>query len=182
MIIALCGLKGSGKTTLAKKLAQSYRRQPFANPFYLMAETLLAYQGATEEEISYLFNKGKEEPTEYLNGKSVRHALQALGTEWGRDCIGKDIWIDVWERNFIKDGRKPTVIEDMRFLNEAKVVKRLGGVLVRIERPGVELDPRHISELEQLRIQVDHTIVNDGEPKDMLRELNHFLHRNWEKP
>lgn len=186
MIIALCGFKGSGKTSLAKLLSgeeksqvyikyQYCTRKSFAEPLYLMIETLLTYQGATKKEINYLFTKGKEEPTSYLDGRSVRHAVQTLGTEWGRELITPCIWVKAWE-NAIKN--YPYIVtDDMRFLNEAMAVRNHHGILIRIERPGVKQDIKHISEIEQLRINVDHTIVNDGEPDDMVRELDAFLRR-----
>jgi hypothetical protein len=183
MIIALCGLKTSGKTALAKLLSGEgksaikrpvyYKRKSFAKPLYLMMEALLVYQGASKKEINHLFHEGKEEPTPYLDGKSIRHGLQTLGEEWGRQHIDRGIWVNSLLRS---STRYPnTIIDDMRYLNEANAVRDIDGFLFRIERPGVVLDPRHISELEQLRIEVDFTIVNDGEPDDMVRQLDNFL-------
>jgi AAA+ ATPase superfamily predicted ATPase len=177
MIIMITGLKGSGKSTLAKLIAKEaaneYIRKSFAEPLYRMVEALLVYQGATKDEIHYLFNEGKEEPTPYLEGKTVRYALQTLGTEWGRVLISKNIWVNVARRSI---GKYPNVVfDDLRFLNEDDMKKNLNGISVRVERPGVELDPHHISELEQLRIIVDYTIVNDGESIDMLKELESLV-------
>ena len=191
MIIALCGLKGSGKTTLAKLLSNEersslrrpfyYNRLSFAKPLYLMLETLLAYQGATEEEVIYILGKGKEEKTHYLDGQTPRHALQTLGTEWGRVLISSDIWTN----SLCKAATlfPNIVIDDLRFLNEAGAIRNLKGKLIRIERPGIEPDLGHISELEQFRIDVDWVIANDGEPDDMLRELDQLMGgKLWKTP
>jgi hypothetical protein len=174
MIIGLCGFKGSGKTTLAKLMAPTFTRQPFAEPLYKMLETLLIHQGATRSEIDYLFTTGKEESTPYLNGKSPRQALQTLGTEWGRNHIAKTIWLDVWKRKLATQSTS-IVVDDVRFLNEAEMLRRHGGIIIKIERPGVELDPQHISELEQMMIISDYVIANDGEPIHMLSYLNPIL-------
>jgi energy-coupling factor transporter ATP-binding protein EcfA2 len=177
-LIAICGLKGSGKSTLAKEIAKlnpDIQRTSFAKPIYLMIEILLIYQGASPEEIEYLFTDGKEEPTEYLGGKSVRYALQTLGTEWGRNLIDEDLWVDAWDRYYLHGGFPSTAIDDMRFPNESKRVNLRGGTRVRVERPGVELDSQHVSESGQSKVEVDYTIVNDGEPEDMVRELMHLI-------
>ena len=35
----------------------------------------------------------RETPHPLLCGRTPRQALQTLGTEWGRDCIGDDVWV-----------------------------------------------------------------------------------------
>lgn len=173
MIIAFTGLKGSGKSTLAKYIRRNrgINRRPLARPIYKMVEALLVYQGATKKEIAYLFGSGKEEPTPYLNGKTTRYALQTLGTEWGRELISKNLWVDAWERSRKKTVGS-TVVDDMRFTNEAIKLRELGGILIRITREEDDrIDISHLSEIEQLRISVDHTITNDGTPEDMYHEL-----------
>jgi hypothetical protein len=51
-------------------------------------------------------------------------------------------------------------VTDIRFANEAAMIRDLGGVLVRVERPGVGPVNEHVSEV--MPFEADHTLLNDG--------------------
>ncbi len=51
------------------------------------------YDAATEDKIE---GSLKAKPCSLLAGKTPRHAMQTLGTEWGRNCIGDGFWINLW--------------------------------------------------------------------------------------
>lgn len=65
-----------------------------------------------------------------------------------------------------------TVVDDVRFLNEAEAVRRHGGIMVRVVRPGFDADAQHRSEggLDAYE-GFDHVIYNDGS----LEELRHTV-------
>ena len=73
-----------------------------------------------------LWGDEKETPLDFLGGKTPRQAMQTLGTEWGRNLIYDGIWLHAWERAFNKCST-PVVVDDLRFINEAEMIKRLGG-------------------------------------------------------
>ena len=52
------------------------------------------------------------------------------------------------------------VISDVRTVREVEVIHQLGGVIVRIDRPGV--GPANHDITERMLLNVDHIIVNDG--------------------
>lgn len=56
----------------------------------------------------------------------------------------------------------PIVLTDVRFPNEAAMLRRRGAVLWRITRPGAEQPGGHTSERRHAGIVVDAVIVNDG--------------------
>ena len=63
----------------------------------------------------------------------------------------------------------PVVFEDCRFENEAATIRALGGILVRIDRPGAcGLASGHVSEMG---VEPDLTIMNDGTPDDLFEAL-----------
>lgn len=130
-IIAFTGLAGSGKSTAAAHLvSKGFTRIRFAGPL----KAMMAALGLTQEQIE---GSEKETPCSLLGGKTPRHAMQTIGTEWGRDLIAPDLWIRAFNVALAKvPAGVPVVIDDCRFPNEAEVVATAGGVLVRIERPG----------------------------------------------
>lgn len=111
-----------------------------------------------------------------------RHALQTLGTEWGRACF-EDVWIDFALRRADAllagkpdpigrvRGARPAcvIITDVRFENELVKLQAAGATVVLIDRPGA-LDAlgaaaQHSSETELQRIDRDRfnvVVKNDG--------------------
>lgn len=97
-----------------------------------------------------------------------RKMLQTLGTEWGRNMIHPDIWVNsmmsLYEQSRVNgsNGNYPDwLMPDVRFPNEAKAIKDRGGILIKVIRPGVDTGS-HISEVAVDKIQADHTIINDS--------------------
>ena len=125
-VIALTGLAGSGKSTASKYLVEKhgYQLVKFAGPLKDMLRAIGLNEVQIEGEL-------KEEPCEWLQGATPRHAMQTLGTQWGRACIGPSFWIDLWVRRvnqIIAEGKR-VVVDDCRFPNEADEVRKLGGVV-----------------------------------------------------
>ena len=106
-------------------------------------------------------------------GVSARHMMQTLGTEWGRACIHPDFWVMIARaetRRILADGRS-VVIDDVRFPNEAAMIRDLGGELWRIERPGIAYNGDHESEGGLDDITPDRVIVNDGSIDQLLEKI-----------
>lgn len=137
-VVGLSGFAQSGKTTAALYLEKKYgiRRKHIAEPLRAMLAVLLQANGMSSEMISrYLEGDLKESVIPEL-GVTSRYAQITLGTEWGRELIGDDLWADTWERG-IEDG--DSVMNDsVRFPNEADAIRRRGGVVVMIKRPGTK--------------------------------------------
>lgn len=132
-VIALTGAAGSGKSTAADYLIRQhgYERVKFAGPLKDMMRAL----GFGEDDIE---GGDKELSNSLLCNKTPRHAMQTLGTEWGRKCIGEDFWAILWkdtaESILAKKGR--VVVDDLRFPNEAEAIRKVGGVIVKLEGRG----------------------------------------------
>ena len=129
-LIGLCGAAGSGKSTVAAILEQwGYTRLRFAGPLKNMLAVLLAAGGVDHPtQRRMLEGDLKELPHPILQGQSPRRAMQTLGTEWGRECIGPDFWVGITAARadaLLAEGRC-VVIEDVRFPNEAAMVKGTG--------------------------------------------------------
>lgn len=131
-IIGLTGRKGAGKDTGAKALMlQGYENMKFAGALKDMLRTLLFYQGADNIAIERMIEGDlKEQPTDYLNGQTPRHAMQTLGTEWGRKLIDDGIWVSATMKRAVNGGK--VVITDVRFPNEKAAIEKVGGVVIGI--------------------------------------------------
>lgn len=153
-LIAFYGFKKSGKSTATDYIFHSYEgfsSHSFATPL----KQMLCAMGLTPEQ---LWGSQKETPAPLLNGKTPRHAMQTLGTEWGRRCIDEGLWVRAWKET-LPGGY--VVTDDLRFPNEYIAIKEVGGVVVRIDRPGIDADTSHESEAHVATLKPDHIIVND---------------------
>ncbi|MDK4725659.1 deoxynucleotide monophosphate kinase [Rhizobium phaseoli] len=170
-VVAFTGVAGSGKSTATKYLVErhGYTLVKFAGPLKDMMRAI----GMAEDEIEGSY---KETAFIYLCGKTPRHAMQTLGTEWGRNCIGDDFWINLWRRRveqvFGQAGR--VVVDDCRFPNEAQAIRRLGGDIFKIEGRG-GIAGSHVSE----RGCGDHDLViaNGGELDELYEKVEGALRR-----
>ena len=154
---------GCGKTTVASLLTDLLNDREcvsFAAPLKRAVWSMLDYLGLSGFHYIYA---DKEAIIPEL-GVSARHMMQTLGTEWGRACIHPDFWVmiaRVKAQRIMADGGS-VVIDDVRFPNEAAMIRDLGGELWRIERPGIAYDGDHSSEGGLEDITPDRVIVNDG--------------------
>lgn len=167
-IIAFTGLAGSGKSTAAAHLVNryGYTRVRFAGPL----KAMLAALGCTPDEID---GHLKETPCDLLCGKTPRQAMQWLGTEFGRDMIGPDLWIRAWKAALARTSG-PVVVDDCRFPNEAAAIRAAGGVMIRIERPGAGAGAAgHSSEGQQLPAAA--TIHNTTSEKGLLYAVDELV-------
>lgn len=157
----------------------------YENEFRLIR---VGFADSIKEAVSVIYNiplpalsdsKLKEEVISYL-GKSPRTILQEVGTKlreldpdiWVKSALGKG------GKKFIEAHREAKisrfdeiqprglVISDVRYKNEAEHLKSIGGILIRIERPGreklAEDNAKHASEVDLDNFTGwDYTLQND---------------------
>lgn len=172
-VVALTGRKGSGKDAAAQGLvSRGFTLVKFADALKLMLATFLEYQGASKETVQRMLEGDlKEERTLLFGGHTPRHAMQTLGTEWGREYIYSDVWADATVRRCLTI--ENAIITDMRFYNELAAVRRMGGQAFRIVRPGLQANEfsNHPSEQFIDKLAVDGEIINDGSIEDLQAAL-----------
>ncbi len=179
MIIGLHGLSGSGKSELARFLVDEcgFELVKFASPLKNMLRQFYWDCGLTEEEIERRIEGDlKEVPCFFLNGKTPRHAMQTLGTEWGRDSIGQSFWINRWGDKVQQ--HKNVVVDDVRFDNEAKAIKERGGEVLHIVRG--ERSSDHASENGISPELVAFVIENNGTISDLRIKALDLLCPSWD--
>lgn len=163
-IIGLCGPKGVGKSTYAKTLDGMVFS--FAKPLKEMLITILPHEGWIDQK--------EEAPPGFPEHCTVRYMLQSLGTEWGRESVYPNIWVDAAYRMIHPHIGKQTIIfDDVRFPNEAWALRRWGvsneilTKIIHVGRKGFEPDEndKHVSEAGLPRAFIDKwvTVGEDGE-------------------
>jgi len=172
MVIALTGLMNAGKSTVADYLVtqHGFAHLKFAHGLKSMLRTL----GLTEDEIE---GARKELPCDKLNGRSPRYAMQTLGTEWGRVCMGQDFWVNLLVQKVQRFfAHEHVVIDDCRFPNEARAVQQdLGGKVWRISRGVGTVASMHASEVDQIGVVADTVVLNNGTIDDLLSKVDLLL-------
>ena len=157
-IVALVGAAGCGKSTVAEILqGMGYHRLKFSQPLKDMLKAIGLTDECTEGKL-------KEVPCDLLSGQTPRYAMQTLGTEWARDIMAKDFWLNLWRTQAQKYDK--IVAEDCRFANEADLVKSMGGNLWRINRLGYNFSG-HSSETEMEDLKCDLVINNHSNEADL---------------
>lgn len=168
-IIGITGLKGSGKDTAAAALLATgeFVNIKFADALKNMLRTLLSMTYDKETVERMIEGDLKETPCAALLGKTPRHAMQTLGTEWGRDQIGPSLWVDTTISRILNSD-KSVVVTDMRFENEFEALTKIGAKTVRVERGLVNTD-LHPSETYIAQMPVQH-VINNRFSIDILRQ------------
>jgi hypothetical protein len=159
-IIAICGFKRSGKSTMANEFMRAgYHCLSFAGP---LKRGLKSIYGFSDEQ---LYGKLKEVKDPFW-GVTPRHIMQKFGTELMREVAPQitDVpyrashWIMLMEKN-IRETKGPVVVDDLRFQDEAKFLQSLGAIIIKID-DGTPITPevlkRHPSEVGFLNIQETH--------------------------
>jgi len=140
----------------------------------------------------------------FIEHLTPRYAMQFLGTEWGRECY-REVWVAYAFRRagewlttatietitgaagFARgssriDRTRLVVITDVRFVNEARAIKKAGGHVIAVERPKVGLRgpaAAHASEMEmdsqEMAELTDQVIKNNGTLAQLERRVEETL-------
>ena len=151
LVIGIAGKKRSGKDTVAQMLMQCAEKvgikatkRAFADALKEECATMVV--GHLPEEIA--IDVLKEMCTDEKKEK-FRLLLQWWGTEFKRKMVSDTYWLDKlqnWILQHCNTEREVVVVPDVRFLNEVEMIKQLGGVVIKIHRPGITTEDNHISE------------------------------------
>ena len=127
--------------------------------------------------------------TEAKEQTEIRQALQRIGTECGRKLISENVWVDAMRReieNAQARGITNVVVTGIRYENELKMIQRLGGETVWIERPSAraaheekirktDSTARHSSETTLDQERFDSVIANDGDLEQLFAKADRWV-------
>ena len=163
-ILGLSGWARNGKDTVADHLIENYgyERVSFAAP---MKEALyrlnpkITINGVPSLSVKLGVDLYGWDDLK-AHGPEIRELLQRFGTEVGREMFGDDFWVNA-AIDSIKDGSR-VVVSDVRYPNEADAVKKLGGEVWRVVRPGYGAANDHASEHALNDYDFDYMIENNS--------------------
>lgn len=158
ILIGTAGPAGSGKDTVADYLVKhhSFEKMAFAGPLKVM----LASVGLAEPE-----DRAMKEQLVPGFEFTWRQAAQDLGTKWGRG-LEESIWLKLAKLHLDRrrqQGVEKIVFTDLRFTNEATMLRNLGGQVWHLIGRQADLGANagHVSEKKLDFFKGDRIIQNN---------------------
>jgi CRISPR/Cas system CSM-associated protein Csm4 (group 5 of RAMP superfamily) len=179
MIIGLTGYAQSGKDTLANLLVENYgyTRVAFADKIRDFLYEMNPMVDTVAFEPIFLKERVDRDGWEVAKqNPHIRRALQNAGVA-ARKTFGEGFWVHEAMKSMLEDPRPDMnyVITDVRFLNEADMIRANKGQMWRVKRNGVEAVNAHISESQLDGYPVDQIFTNNGSIDDLKELLNKRL-------
>ena len=87
--------------------------------------------------------------------------MQIVGTDCVRNMIKSDFWVHRMRESIRLSQHDVVVIDDVRFRDEAELIKEMGGYVYLVRRPGGPQPPWHASEQPPIDM-ADDAFVNNG--------------------
>ncbi len=204
-LIGLTGRAGSGKSTVARLLCeqQAFVEVAFAAPIKRALAAMFEFDLPPEifddpkwknSLIPWLQGNSPRRLMQpipgtaqcnhvvWLRGTSPRRLMQTLGTGWGRQMIADDMWLILAERRIAHLTARAErlhisgiVVSDVRYENEAALVRRLGGTVWHIVRAAPPVEA-HDSEAGIAAQPGDRTLDNTGSTEQLEIGIDRLLH------
>ena len=197
MIIGICGLIGCGKGTVGDILVDDYgfTKLSFADKLKDGVATVFNWDRAMLEGDTVESREWRETQDDFWTretGRTItpRLVLQEFGTDCMRHGFDDGIWVSLVKQELVKYPNKNFVIPDVRFPNEANMIKSIHGEVWRVRRGqdpvwmrmyqdiGVEPKDVHESEWRWAKVDFNHIIYNDLGIDELRSQLKGLLASN----
>lgn len=189
MIIGISGYSGSGKdlvgTIIQEISLNKWHVKKWAGKLKTMASILTGIPVEKFEDQEFKKTEmGPEWDCQFYTEGSgwqrrpmlVRDFLQKLGTDAIRNGLHENTWVNATLADYASDAN--WIITDTRFPNEAEAIKKAGGIVVRINRPGIQPINPHPSETSLDDWNFDAVINNDGDVADIVHKVGLLLYKH----
>jgi hypothetical protein len=192
-LIGVAGRIGSGKTTVARYLAEKYDCVPYALADNVRAalyelDPIVALDGRTVRDVIDSPEDWQAIKADPVVGPEVRQLLQRLGTDIGRKMFGTSVWLfasevflDTNHPDWWSENKGPQiVVHDIRFNNEAQWVKLNKGTVINVTRPSLVPPQRdHESEKGIDPKLADYSILNVGSLNELFGQVDHIYQEEF---
>lgn len=178
-ILGITGRKREGKDTVCELLT---RHVDGAVARVALADPIKRFARDTWDLTKEQTDGESKEMLDERWGCSPRRIIQFVGTE-----VARGIHPDTWVRYLVREverrarempRRPPTlyIVPDVRFKNEARVLREHGARVWRVDR-GLPAEDQHASEMEIDEIEVDAALDNRRD----IAHLKRQVHEAWAK-
>lgn len=158
MILGTTGGIGSGKDTLCDYVSGA-TKIGFADALKLVCQDLTGHD--------YTLRETKDK--EIWPGVTGRKVLETVGA--AMRSLNENFWVDLaLERTFYIP---LVVIPDTRYENEVEAIRKLGGKIVRVNRPGCQRTGHESDNWDKL--DVDYEIDNSGTLEEFHQKIKECL-------
>lgn len=176
IVIGIAGRAGAGKDTAAAALVRDlgFVRVGFADALKAEVRTRLRRTLLAIARTQWWIEEGRSEDEQLDDLLTVKpEPIRALLQEYGTDVRRAEnpaYWLAAWcDRVAHRVAHRPrVVVPDVRFENEMRLVKDLGGWLIHVSRPGLPLRSvaGHVSEVIPVPPNGwDADFLNDASPE-----------------
>lgn len=176
-IIAFAGRKQSGKTTCSECVASHFHGAKiynFADP--LKQDICMNILGLSYDQCYGSDDQKNELVDCYWEGTQLtaREVMQFVGTNVFR-AMQQNVWADATINKILKEQPPLAIIADCRFPNEVAVVRRAGGLVIKLTRnlyhsdhpSETALDEKHYS-TSNFDLVVNNEIMSISEQNDLI--------------
>jgi hypothetical protein len=175
MIIGISGKANAGKDTLAEWI-QIYSRRVIKIDWEIKSFAYNVKHVAsilTGLPVEFMITRAGK--AAFLSGFGMTGgALQQKIGEGIRNTVHENAWVMALLSGYKASDDPRWIIPDVRYQNEARAIRALGGMLVRVNRDAVDdcgRDPNHSSEIDLDNwTDWDFVIQNDGTLNDLKNE------------
>ena len=164
MIIGISGKKRSGKDTIYRLIKELKGIHPLR----------AAFGDQIKEEVAGITGVDVEHIEE--NKEHFRPMLQWWGSDFRRHYNGESYWLDkMLAKMQTIAGKEVLVVTDVRYPNEAELVKKAGGIMIRVDRR-TGLEDAHSSEnlLDDFD-GFDYRLTNNGTLFDLKEKVSRIV-------
>lgn len=174
-VIGIAGKKFSGKDTLGSYFVNNYEYEQiaYADPLKEIG-TLFGFNN------EQLYGSKKEVVDEFWE-ITPRMFLQFVGTDLFRNNsgnlshkMGENTWTNIVKKKIQENHNKHFIITDVRFPNEAALIKELGGIIIKLNRHS-EYNDTHASESQIDDLPADFIFENNSSKEDLYNEVTKTL-------
>ena len=174
-VIAICGMKRSGKDTIANYIASlGYKPVKISAKLKEICHILFGFshvqmEDAVKDVIDERFGITPRKAMQFLGTEVMQYKIQELLPNTGRSF---------WINTLLQQEQDKIVISDMRFVHEERALRAMWGdraMIIKVVRPELEDEDEHVSEKEWVDIKEDVLLVNNTTIDSLLDKVSEAL-------